>query len=115
MELTSISGRVVFPHVIVHAQISIDPVSGSIVSISELPAKEEGPLIFPGFIDLHVHAREYPRPEESDEQALEKWSATCKKETFVTAGRAAINGGVTLFAAMPNDPEPPDNRTFLCS
>ena len=54
--------------------------------------------------------REVPRPEESDEQALEKWSATCKKETFATAGRAAINGGVTLFAAMPNDPEPPDNE-----
>jgi dihydroorotase len=110
MELTSISGRVVFPHDIIHAEISVDPVSGSIVSISELPAKEDGPLIFPGFIDLHVHAREYPCPEQSGAQALEKWAAACKKETFVTAGRAAINGGVTLFAAMPNDPVPPDNE-----
>lgn len=110
MELTFISGRVVFSHDIVHAQIVIDPVSGCIVSISELPAKEDGPLIFPGFIDSHVHAREYPRPKESDIQALEKWSAICKKEIFVTAGRAAINGGVTLFAAMPNDPVPPDNE-----
>jgi dihydroorotase len=110
MKLKSISGRVVFPHGIVHAQISIDPVSGSIASISELPAKEDGPLIFPGFIDLHVHAREYPRPEDSTHQALEKWTATCKKETFATAGRAAINGGVTFFAAMPNDPVPPDNE-----
>ena len=84
MQLTSISGRVVFPHGIVHAQISIDPVSGAIVSISELPGKQDGPLIFPGLIDLHVHAREYPRPEESDTQALEKWTATCKKETFLT-------------------------------
>ena len=110
MQLTSISGRVVFPHGIVHAQISIDPVSGAIVSISELPGKQDGPLIFPGLIDLHVHAREYPRPEESDTQALEKWSAACSKETFASAGRAAINGGVTLFAAMPNDPVPPEDE-----
>jgi len=110
MELNSISGRVVLPHNIVHAEISIDPVTKSIVSISEINAqKEDGPLIFPGFIDLHVHAREYPRPETADAQALGRWAAACKKETFFTAGRAAINGGVTLFAAMPNDPEPPDN------
>ena len=111
MELTLLSGRIVFPNDIVHAQISIDPVSGSIVSISEQHVKKEGgPFIFPGFIDLHVHAREYPCPEQSGTQALEKWSAVCKKETFATAGRAAINGGVTLFAAMPNDAIPPDNE-----
>ena len=33
-----------------------------------------------------------------------------KKETFASAGRAAINGGVTLYGAMPNDPIPPDNE-----
>ncbi|HTY24426.1 MAG TPA: amidohydrolase family protein [Desulfomonilaceae bacterium] len=110
MELNSISGRVVLPHNIVHAEISIDPVTKSIVSISEVNAqKEDGALIFPGFIDLHVHAREYPRPESADSQSLERWAAVCKKETFLTAGRAAINGGVTLFAAMPNDPTSPDN------
>ena len=79
MEVTPISGRVVFPHGIVHAQISIDPISGSIVSISELPAKEDGPLIFPGFIDLHVHAREYPHPDRPSDQALEKWSLPCAR------------------------------------
>ncbi len=111
MELTSISGLVVFPHGTIHAQISIDPVNQSIVSVSGLPATEaHGPLIFPGFIDVHVHAREYPRPEHASDQALEKWAAVCNKETFLTAGRAAINGGVTLFAAMPNDPTPPYNK-----
>ncbi len=111
MELTSISGLVVFPQGTIHAQISIDPVNQSIVSVSELPVTEaHDPLIFPGFIDVHVHAREYPRPEHASDQALEKWAAVCKKETFLTAGRAAINGGVTLFAAMPNDPTPPDDK-----
>jgi dihydroorotase len=111
MEITSISGRVVFLHGTIHAQISIDPVTQSIISISELPATEQdAPLIFPGFIDVHVHAREYPRPQNPNDEALKKWSAACKKETFLTVGRAAINGGVTLFAAMPNDPTPPDSK-----
>ncbi len=111
MEITSISGRVVFPNGTIDAQISVDPDTQSIVSFSELPATQErAPLIFPGFIDVHVHAREYPRPQNTDDQALKKWYAVCAKETFSTAGRAAINGGVTLFAAMPNDPVPPDNQ-----
>ena len=111
MEMTSISGRVVFPNGTVHAQISVDPGTRSIVSFSEIPATDEyTTLIFPGFIDVHVHAREYARPQNSNHQSLDKWSAACKKETFSSAGRAAINGGVTLFAAMPNDPTPPDNQ-----
>ena len=52
-------------------------------------------LIFPGFIDLHVHAREC---------ADHSWDY---KEDFVTAGQAAINGGVVAFADMPNNPVPP--------
>ncbi len=40
---------------------------------------------------------------------MAQWEATCRKETFRSAGEAAINGGVTLFGAMPNDPMPPDN------
>ena len=59
-----------------------------------------------------MYTRKNPRPEHPSDQALEKWSAVCKKETFLTAGRAAINGGVTLFAAMPNDPMPPDNEHY---
>ena len=52
-------------------------------------------MIFPGFIDLHVHARE----DASHAQDY--------KEDFVTAGEAAINGGVVAFAEMPNNPVPP--------
>jgi len=72
-------------------------------------------MILPGFVDLHVHAREYARPLGHDPAAIEKWEAACRKETFATAGQAAVNGGVTLFAAMPNDPTPPDNpATYAC-
>ncbi len=58
-------------------------------------------LIFPGFIDLHVHARE----DTSHTQDY--------KEDFVTAGQAAINGGVVAFAEMPNNPvAPTDDKSY---
>jgi len=57
-------------------------------------------LIFPGFIDIHVHARE----DQSHSQEY--------KEDFKTAGEAAVNGGVVMFAEMPNNPVPPvDDET----
>jgi len=82
-------------------------VIASLVEAEETAATLPG-LLFPGFADIHVHAREYPRPSDADTQALTRWEAACRKETFATAGRAAINGGATLFAAMPNDDLPPD-------
>lgn len=54
-------------------------------------------LIFPGFIDLHVHARE----DVSHKQDY--------KEDFSSAGLAAINGGVVAFADMPNNTVSPIN------
>jgi dihydroorotase len=110
MEPVSIKGRGVFADGVRPAQVLVDPETGSIVSVSELESDEDrGHLLFPGFIDIHVHAREYPRPHSFDRQAIARWEAACRKETFRTAGEAAINGGVTLIAAMPNDPIPPDN------
>ena len=59
-------------------------------------------LIFPGFIDVHVHARE------------DASSTECYKENFQTAGLAAIEGGVTAFVDMPNNPQPPiDDASYL--
>lgn len=52
-------------------------------------------LIFPGFIDLHVHARECADHSQD------------YKEDFTTASEAAVNGGVVAFADMPNNPTPP--------
>jgi dihydroorotase len=110
MDFLYITGRAVFPDGIRPARIGIDPAAGTIISVED--AAEPGSrdrLLFPGFIDAHVHAREYPRPDDSDPDSLAKWEAACRKEVFASAGEAAINGGVTLIAAMPNDAVPPDN------
>lgn len=59
-------------------------------------------LIFPGFIDLHVHARECADHSQD------------YKEDFVSAGEAAINGGVVAFADMPNNPVAPvDDDSYM--
>lgn len=50
--------------------------------------------IFAGFGDVHIHARE----DETGEQ--------CYKETYETAGDAALHGGVVHTSAMPNPPSP---------
>ncbi|MGD0146462.1 MAG: dihydroorotase [Nitrososphaerales archaeon] len=55
-------------------------------------------LIFPGFIDIHVHMRE-PGWEQ--------------KEDFRTGSEAAVHGGVTTVADMPNNPEPATNPAVL--
>ncbi|TDJ04114.1 MAG: amidohydrolase [Deltaproteobacteria bacterium] len=52
-------------------------------------------LIFAGMGDVHIHARE----DVSTKQNY--------KEDFLTASKAAINGGVTHFCDMPNNPVPP--------
>lgn len=86
--------------------------NGVISKITEptgLPAGVEGAadivlndeLIFPGFIDVHVHAREDVSHKND------------YKEDFTTAGEAAINGGVVAFMEMPNTPTPVvDDETF---
>ncbi len=81
-------------------KVEIDPASGLIQETGRIsrPAdlvlsKKE--MIFPGFGDVHVHARE----DESGSQTY--------KEDFLTMSRAAIRGGVTQVADMPNNPVPP--------
>jgi dihydroorotase len=108
MEISRISGNAVLPTGVRPATIVLKQgVITEILDTDEKVPKSE--LIFPGFIDIHVHAREYPRPAGDDQAALGKWDAACRKETFATAGNAAVNGGVTLFAAMPNDQVPPSD------
>ncbi|MEA2071630.1 MAG: dihydroorotase family protein [Asgard group archaeon] len=53
----------------------------------------KGGLILPGFIDLHVHLRDFKQQY---------------KETLETGTRAALNGGVTTVLDMPNN-IPPTN------
>ena len=58
-------------------------------------------LVFAGMGDIHIHAR--------DDTSLQE----IHKETFVTAGEAAINGGVVHVADMPNNPAAPvDDATY---
>jgi dihydroorotase len=80
--------------------IEIDS-SGLIKSVSK-PSKTKkadhvfGPecLIFPGFGDVHIHARE----DETGKQVY--------KEEYKTAADAALHGGVVHVSAMPNTPNP---------
>lgn len=51
-------------------------------------------LIFPGFGDVHIHARQ-------DQTGKQNY-----KETYKTATDAALNGGVVHVSAMPNTPDP---------
>jgi dihydroorotase len=62
---------------------------GRIEAISEQPLRVDakGRWVVPGLIDLHVHLRE---PGEEG------------KETVLTGSRAAVAGGFTAVAAMPN-------------
>src|ERR1700760_2470270 len=62
----------------------IDSVERSVSGKSDVDAS--GCLIFPGFGDIHIHAREDISGEEM------------YKEDFVTMSAAAIHGGVTHVA-----------------
>ncbi len=55
-----------------------------------------GLIVAPGFFDIHVHLRE-PGAEEA--------------ETIRTGGEAAVAGGFTAVAAMPNTKPPNDNAS----
>ncbi|MBI4227354.1 MAG: dihydroorotase [Candidatus Omnitrophica bacterium] len=58
----------------------------------------DGQIVFPGFIDLHVHLRSPGREE---------------KETVATGTRAAAKGGFTTICAMANTEPPADNRPVV--
>ena len=63
---------------------------------------DENCLIFAGMGDIHIHARDDVSCQESH------------KETFLTAGEAALNGGVVHVADMPNNPAAPiDDASYL--
>ena len=57
-------------------------------------------IVVPGLIDLHTHLREPGREDE---------------ETILTGTRAAIKGGFTTVACMPNTEPPLDNPAIIKS
>ena len=79
--------------------IEIDTATGLIEHVGPIEGRSDLPtdgcIIFPGFGDLHIHARE----DASGSQ--------CYKEDFVTNSNAAIHGGVVHVADMPNNPVAP--------
>lgn len=96
-----LEGRVVKPAGLEDSEIGIT--DGRIAQIGHglsgaRKIKTERSLIFPGFIDIHVHLRE-PGWEH--------------KEDFRTGTRAAVHGGVTTVVDMPNNPIPTTTKAAL--
>ena len=58
----------------------------------------KGKIVAPGLIDMHVHLREPGRED---------------KETIRTGLRAAVKGGFTSVATMPNTTPPCDNQAIV--
>ena len=88
-------GRVVDPSQPLDALRDLRIANGVIVEIGEHLAPREGErvvdvtgaVVAPGFVDMHVHLREPGYPE---------------KETIATGTEAAVRGGFTAVACMPN-------------
>ena len=84
-----------------YGQITTNPKTGLIESVKKTKFAHdsdivftENNIIFPGMGDLHVHARE----DQTQNQT--------HKEDYRTAANAALNGGITFMATMPNTPHP---------
>jgi len=79
--------------------IEINTETGLIEHVGPRTGKSDldlsGQIIFPGFGDLHIHARE----DASRSQVYQ--------EDFATVSAAAIHGGVTHVADMPNNLQAP--------
>ncbi len=72
---------------------------GQNLSVSDAEVFDaQGKLVAPGFIDMHVHLRE-PGQEE--------------KETIESGCRAAVRGGFTAVACMPNTVPVADTRSVI--
>jgi dihydroorotase len=93
-----VEGKIVNPDGIHDAQIGID--EGFITELKKQGLRGERKieaqrfLIFPGFIDMHVHLRE---------DGSHTWDY---KEDFKSGTAAALHGGITTVVDMPNTPTP---------
>ncbi len=100
IQTVTVSGQFVTSEEIFWGRVSIDLSTGLICNVErghELPANHTfgcDCYIFAGFGDVHIHARE----DDTGKQ--------CYKETYQTAGDAALNGGVVHVSVMPNTPNP---------
>lgn len=99
MNTITIEGKIVNYDGEFYGQVAINKKTGLIESVgspsgyADIQARDS--FIFPGFIDVHVHARE----DQSRTQI--------HKEDFRTMSEAAIHGGVVHVLDMPNNPVAP--------
>ena len=96
-----LEGRVVTPQGLQDTEVGVT--DGLIAKIGrglrgDRRIRADRSLIFPGFVDIHVHLRE-PGWEH--------------KEGFRTGSLAAAHGGVTTVADMPNNPIPTTTRAAV--
>ena len=82
-----------------YGAIEINTDTGLIESVGPCTGQSDidlsGCIIFPGFGDIHIHARE------------DAGGTQTYKEDFATISAAAIHGGVVQVADMPNNPVAP--------
>ena len=103
MDLIVKNGRVIDPERKIDAVTDVVIREGKIRSLGSAAASDipildaTGFIVAPGFFDIHVHLRE-PGTEEA--------------ETIATGGNAAVAGGFTAVAAMPNTNPPNDNPSI---
>ncbi|MGC1381127.1 MAG: dihydroorotase [Candidatus Baltobacteraceae bacterium] len=99
-------GRLVDPAASLDARLDLRIRDGTIAEIGAELAPETGEelldatgaVVAPGFIDMHVHLREPGFPE---------------KETIESGTEAAVRGGFTAVACMPNTNPPLDDPPVL--
>jgi dihydroorotase len=103
MDLLIKNGRVVDPARKIDTVADVLIREGKIAAIGQTDASgipvfdATGLIVAPGFFDIHVHLRE-PGTEEA--------------ETIETGGNAAVAGGFTAVAPMPNTKPPNDNPSI---
>lgn len=106
MDMLITGGRLVDPAASLDSLCDVRLRAGRVAEIAEhlTPATGEavlnagGAVIAPGFVDMHVHLRSPGFPE---------------KETIATGTEAAVRGGFTAVACMPNTRPPLDDPRVL--
>lgn len=98
------SGRVIDPSQNLDRVTNVLIEDGSIAAFDAYPSGDErvidadGKIVSPGLIDMHVHLREPGREED---------------ETIATGTAAALAGGFTSIACIPNTEPPIDTRATV--
>jgi dihydroorotase len=100
-----VEGRIANHDRVFDGAIEINTETGLIERVGPRTGKSDldlgGQIIFPGFGDLHIHARE------------DSGQSQVYKEDFATISAASLHGGVTHVADMPNNPlAPVDDASY---